>query len=260
LEWAPYKVPIFLQFLPLGGGTAPITLAGTVLEANAEFLGNMTLYQMAEPGWPIIWALAGGSIDMRSGRWVFGPEGTLMTLALIEMAKYYGVPSNSWGHCSTEAKDIGFQSGVEGMIPGLLAGLAGVDNMWGPADMDGATLIDLAYVMLATEAIHQTKRLLEGMNTSEGYFLYDVITNMGFQGEYLSDPSTKKYFREEHLLPEIFQRQSYESWEKQGLSEEDIALNRVKEILDSHEPEPLPEDVNKELDRIISAAEKELLS
>jgi len=256
LEWAPYKVPIFLQFLPLGGGTSPITLAGTVLEANAEFLGNMTLYQLAEPGWPTIWALAGGSIDMRSGRWVFGPEGTLMTLALIEMAKYYGVPSNSWGHSSTEAKAIGFQSGVEGTIPGLLAGLAGVDNMWGPADMDGATLIDLAFVMLATETIHQTKRFLQGMNTTQEYFLSDVIAQMGFLGEYLSDPSTKKYFREEHLLPRLFKRQSYESWEAQGVTEEDIAIAKVKEILEKHEPDPLPDDVNKELDRILSAAEK----
>ena len=224
LEWAAYKVPIFLQFLPLGGGTAPITLAGTVLEANTEFLGNMTLYQLAEPGWPIIWALAGGSVDMRSGRWAFGPEGVLMTVALIEMAKFYGVPSNSWGHCSTEAKAIGFQSGVEGMMPGLMAALAGVDNMWGPADLDGATMVDPAYIILATEAIHQTRRLLQGMNTDEEYFLYDVITKMGFQGEYLSDPSTKKYFREEHLLPKLFPRQSYESWEMRGESEEDIAL------------------------------------
>ena len=258
LAWAPYKVPIFLQFLPLGGGTAPITLAGTVLEANAEFLGNMTLYQLAEPGWPILWALAAGSIDMRSGRWVFGPEGVLMTLALIEMSKYYGVPSNSWGHCSTEAKEIGFQAGLEGTLPGLVAALAGVDNMWGPADLDGATLIDLPFVILATQVMRQTGRMVQGMALDDEHFLFDVIANMRFQGEYLGDPSTKKYFRREHLMPDLFPRESYEAWEAQGQTEEEIAMARVNKILSTHEPDPLPDDVNKELDRIMAAAEKAL--
>ncbi len=259
LSWAPYKVPIFLQFLPLGGGTAPITLAGTVLQANAEFLGNIVLYQVAQPGWPIIWALAAGSVDMRSGRWAFGPEGALMTVALIDMAKHYGVPCNTWGHSSTEAKAIGFQSGIEGVMPGLLAALAGADNLWGPADMDGANMVDLAYVLLSTEPIRQTARLLKGMEVNEEHLLFDVIAKMRFAGEYLADPSTKKYFRNEHLLPKIFPRESYEAWEARGQSEEQMAIEHVKEILNTHEPEPLPEDVVREIDRIYAKAEEALV-
>ncbi len=259
LSWAPYKVPIFLQFLPLGGGTAPITLAGTVLQANAEFLGNIVLYQIAQPGWPIIWALAAGSVDMRSGRWAFGPEGALMTVALIDMAKHYGVPCNTWGHSSTEAKAIGFQSGIEGVMPGLLAALAGADNLWGPADMDGANMVDLAYVLLSTEPIRQTARLLKGMEVNEEHLLFDVIAKMRFAGEYLADPSTKKYFRNEHLLPKIFPRESYEAWEARGQSEEQMAIEHVKEILNTHEPGPLPEDVVREIDRIYAKAEKALV-
>lgn len=259
LSWAPYQVPIFLQFLPLGGGTAPVTLAGTVLQANAEFLGNIVLYQVAQPGWPIIWALAAGSVDMRSGRWAFGPEGALMMVALIDMAKHYGVPCNTWGHGSAEAKAIGFQSGIEGVMPGLLAALAGADNLWGPADMDGANMVDLAYVLLSTEPIRQTTRLLKGMELNEDHFLFDVLAKMRFEGEFLADPSTKKYFRQEHLLPKIFPRESYEAWEKRGQREEEMAIERVNEILVTHEPQPLPEDVSAEIDRIYARAEEDLV-
>jgi trimethylamine--corrinoid protein Co-methyltransferase len=259
LSWAPYRLPIFLQFLPLAGGSAPITLAGTVLQANAEFLGNIVLYQVAQPGWPIIWALAAGSVDMRSGRWAFGPEGALMMVALIDMAKHYGVPCNTWGHSSTEAKAIGFQSGIEGVMPGLLAALAGADNLWGPADMDGANMVDLAYVMLSTEMIRQTDRLLRGMDINDEHFLLEVITKLRFDGEYLADPSTKKYFRDEHLLPKLFPRESYEAWEARGQSEEEMAIEKVREILRSHEPDPLPEDVVREIDRIYASAEKALV-
>jgi trimethylamine--corrinoid protein Co-methyltransferase len=100
LSWSPYQIPIFLQFLPLAGATSPVTLAGTVLQANAEFLGNITLYQLAEPGWPILWAASAGTMDMTSGRWGMGPEGALMTLALIDMAKHYKVPVNAMGTSS----------------------------------------------------------------------------------------------------------------------------------------------------------------
>lgn len=258
LAWAPYRIPIFLQFLPLAGGTSPVTLAGTVLLANAEFLGNMTLYQVAEPGWPILWAASAGTLDMRSGRWGMGPEGGLMTVALIEMAKFYGVPVNAMGTSAYDAKAIGFQSGIECMLGALLPVLAGADNMWGPGDFDGATLVDLPFVILAAEAARQIDYLAEGTGFDDEQFLFDAIAEMGFQGEYLSHPSTKRLFRREHLLPDLFPRESYEAWEAKGLGEEAMAIARVKEILSKHRPEPLPEDVGRELDDIYARATRAL--
>jgi trimethylamine--corrinoid protein Co-methyltransferase len=259
LSWSPYQIPIFLQFLPLAGATSPVTLAGTVLQANAEFLGNITLYQLAEPGWPILWAASAGTMDMTSGRWGMGPEGALMTLALIDMAKHYKVPVNAMGTSSGDAKAIGFQSGMDTVFNSLLPILAGVDNLWGPADFDGATLVDLPYILLAAEALRQIGRLMEGINTDQDRFLFDVIKRMGYQGEYLGDPSTKKYFREEHLLPDLFPRESYEAWEARSQSEEEIAIEKVKEILSTHEPEPLPDEVIREIDRIYASAEEALV-
>jgi trimethylamine--corrinoid protein Co-methyltransferase len=259
LSWSPYQIPIFLQFLPLAGATSPVTLAGTVLQANAEFLGNITLYQLAEPGWPILWAASAGTMDMTSGRWGMGPEGALMTLALIDMAKHYKVPVNAMGTSSGDAKAIGFQSGMDTVFNSLLPILAGVDNLWGPADFDGATLVDLPYILLAAEALRQIGRLIEGINLDQERFLFDVIEKMGYQGEYLGDPSTKKFFREEHLLPDLFPRESYEAWEARGQSEEEIAIERVKEILSTHEPEPLPDEVIREIDRIYASAEEALV-
>ena len=258
LEFTPYKPPIFLQFLPLAGATSPMTLAGTVLEENTAFLGNMTLYQIIQPGWPILWAAAAGVMDMRSGRYVGGPEALLMTLALDEMAKFYNVPVNNFASSSSEAFGIGFQNGLE-MTMGLVTQvLAGVDNFWWPSDLDGFNLMDLADVVLGREVIRQVKRLREGFTLDDEHFLFDVIKEMGFKGEYLGDPSTKKYFRQEHLLPDLFLRESYEAWEAKGLLEREMAVARVKEILAAHQPVQVHRDVKKELDRIMSAAEKQL--
>jgi trimethylamine--corrinoid protein Co-methyltransferase len=82
---------------------------------------------------------------------------------------------------------------------------------------------------------------------------------MGFRGEYLSHPSTKKYFRQEHLLPDIFPRESYEAWRARGQREEERAIERVVEILKGHEPVPLQDEIEGELERILIEAEKLLL-
>jgi trimethylamine--corrinoid protein Co-methyltransferase len=218
----------------------------------------MALYQMAEPGWPVLWAASAGTLDMTSGRWGMGAEGALMTLALIEMAKYYNVPVNAMGTGAYDAKAIGFQSGMELMISGLIPALAGADNMWGPADLDGATLVDLPFIVLAAEAVRQIERLMEGMTLDEEHFLFEAIAEMRFLGEYLGHPSTKRYFRQEHLLPDLFPRESYEAWESRNQSEEQLAIERVKMILDTHEPKPLPGEIRRELDRIMEAARRAL--
>lgn len=81
---------------------------------------------------------------------------------------------------------------------------------------------------------------------------------MGFRADYLADPSTKKYFRQEHLLPKLYPRESYETWRARGQSEEQMALAKVKEILRIHRPEPLPPEVCKGIETIMTAAEKAL--
>jgi trimethylamine--corrinoid protein Co-methyltransferase len=260
LSFAPYQVPIFLQFLPLAGATSPASLAGTVLQENAEFLGNMTLFQLASPGWPIIWASAAGVLDMRSGRWSEGPEHSIMQVALIEMARFYGVPSNAFGIASAiDAKAIGFQSGMETMMAGLVAGLAGVDNMWGPADLDGSSLVDLPFILLVNEGVRQLNRLLEGMRVDGEHLLLKAIMEMRFRGDYLAHPSTKRFFRKEHLLPDLLPRESYEAWGARGQTEEELAISRVREILEAFEPTPLPPEVEKEMDRVMEAAYRQLV-
>jgi trimethylamine--corrinoid protein Co-methyltransferase len=259
LEWAPYMIPISMGAMPLAGATSPATLAGTVLQCNAEFLGNTVFYQLAQPGWPIQWSPMPATLDMRTGRTALGPEAALMSIAMIEMAQYYNVPSTALDICAVDAKNLGFQSGMETIFMGLISALSGVNNLWGPADLDGYTMVDLAHVYLSLESVRQINRLREGICFDDEHLLIDVIKEMGFQGEYLGHPTTKKFFKEEHLLPDIFPRESYEAWQARGQREEDRAIQRVNQILKEHEPIPLPEEIDRELEQIMVQASKQLL-
>jgi trimethylamine--corrinoid protein Co-methyltransferase len=53
---------------------------------------------------------------------------------------------------------------------------------------------------------------------------------------------------------------SFETWEKKGSkSIDEVAREKVKEILATHKVEPIPEDVEKEISRVLKRAESELL-
>jgi trimethylamine--corrinoid protein Co-methyltransferase len=258
LEWAQYKVPLGFGTMPMAGATSPASLAGTVLLANTEFLGNIALYQLAQPGWPICWTVMPATLDMRSGLLAVGVEAAMMSVALIEMAQFYAVPCEAMHICAVDAKSIGFQSGMESIFVGLINALAGADGLWGPADMDCYSMVDPAFLYLSIEALRQINRILEGICLDEERFLFEAISELSFTGDYLAHPSTKRYFRQEHVRPEIFPRESYEAWERRGWSEETLAVDLVKEILSGQEPPRLPEHVSKELDRILLAARKAL--
>ncbi len=259
LALSELQVPILLYYMPLAGSTAPVTLVGTLLEMTANMLSSIVLYQLAQPGWPIIWGAGPGKLEMHSGRFGAGAEAVLISIGQVEMANFYNLPTISGWIGSYESKQIDFQSGMDafyGLVPVVLAG---ADAIWGPGDLDGSNLVDLPFMYLGIEVVRQLKRLLEGINFEEERFLTDVIAEMRFQGDYLAEPSTKKYFRQEHLLPKIFPRESYEAWENRGETEGEMALAEVKKMLKAPKPEYVSEEVAKEIERIMTAAENALL-
>ena len=176
------------QFLPLAGGTAPVTLEATILQENASFLGNMAFYQLVSPGWPMIWGATAGLMDMRTGRWSGRSESVLMSLALTEMAKtVYQLPASTFGQCSINARGADFEGGIDAIFSDSILGLAGVDNIWGPADLDGATLVDLDYVVLTTESIRTARRLRRGLTIDAEHLMTDLILEQGFEVLVVSD-------------------------------------------------------------------------
>ncbi|MGB0049817.1 MAG: trimethylamine methyltransferase family protein, partial [Terriglobales bacterium] len=67
IDLARAGVPAEIVSMPLAGGTAPVTLAGSVTQHAAEALAGITLHQLAQPGSPIVWGGAPAIFDMRTG-------------------------------------------------------------------------------------------------------------------------------------------------------------------------------------------------
>ena len=97
----------------MAGATGPISLAGNVSLACAEFLGLNVYAQMVRPGTPVIFGFASTVSDMRNMQVSNANPGFVKEAKYgALMAKRYGVPCRSGGGMS-DASGLTAQAGVE---------------------------------------------------------------------------------------------------------------------------------------------------
>jgi len=259
IELGRAGIPVVIMPMPTVGGTGPATLAGTVVVNNAEFLGGLVIQEFASPGAPVVYAAAVGTIDFKTGSNMPSPESSLMHLGLNQVAHYYGLPSEIGVTGGTTAKVLDAQAGYERARTILAHIPTTPDIALGMGGLEGARMTSAEALVIDNELIDYALRFAEGFEVNEESMAVDIIDKVGPGGIYLGEKHTVEHFRE-RWMSRLSDISSYESWEKEGGKRiDEVARERVKEILATHEVTPLPEDVEKEIGRILKRAEAELL-
>jgi trimethylamine--corrinoid protein Co-methyltransferase len=247
-----WDIPLAVMPMPLMGATAPGSLIATAVVGNCEVLAMLCLLQAAAPGTPFIYAPALAVIDPRSGRYGAGAiEHSLLGAAVTEMGRYYGLPVEASG-MGTDHHVPGIQPSYERAAGGMLPALSWPDILVGPGLLGGSMILCLEQLLIDAEVFRMCKRARRGIDVSDDKWLEDVIQRVGPGGGFLDDRSTVQGMRGgEWYLPQIGLHDTFEAWEasgRPGLMEE--MRQKVDGILATHEPLPLDEDAERELDRI----------
>jgi len=94
IEAARGGVPCEVLSMAMAGGSAPVTLAGTLVTHNAEVLAGITLNQLTEPGSKVIYGSSTTAMDLRLAAASVGtPEMALISAGVAQLAKQYRLPS-----------------------------------------------------------------------------------------------------------------------------------------------------------------------
>ena len=253
------RVPMTVFSLALSGATAPVTLAGTIVQTNCDVLSAFVLFQLIEPGCPLIYVGDSAIMDMRSATYATaGPEAVLINLGLTEMGKHYGLPVLTTGFTS-DAKELCMQSGLDGGLMAAMAHLNGADLVTGMGMLDSAQMLYLPKLILDAEVMRECRRLMQGVDLDEEHLLTDLIDEIGPGGHYLKAKVTKTMLRAgEHWQPSIFTRGAYEAWVSAPVSEYDRAVGILEDILAGHRPKALPSGAEEKISAILAAAAEEL--
>lgn len=248
-------IPIGASPGPIGGATSPVTLAGTLTQANAEFLGALTLCQVVQPGIPVIYTQWTRSLDMAQGSVAMGgPEFSLLRIATAEMARYYRLPSRGGG-LMTDSKAADAQMGAEKLLNCLMASLAGLNVVAGVGQTDFINTVRPDQMFIDNEIISLVRRMSRGIDINADTLAVEVIEEVGPAGNFLAVDHTVAHFRDELWFPRLFDRKVWSVWEEAGAL--DIAARAGQKVIDyGWEVPPLDEAVSKEIWAVVSEADR----
>ena len=250
LRWAEHRVPITLLSMAMGGASAPVTLLGELVVINLELLAWIVVLQILYPGTPLLYGSVSSVLDMRTGILPLGaPERGMINSGAAIMARFYGIPSMCGG-LSTDAKDVDVQAGFEKAVTAFPLLMEGASIIYGVGAVDAGSAISISQMVMDNELIGGLRRMMEGIT------LHDLDEEVALikanipRGNFLKEKHTRRNFRR-HWLPELLNREAYETWSVAKEQVDEKSRQKAKDILVSHQPPRLPAEVEAEIERIL---------
>lgn len=254
LVLAEAGVPVGFLAMPTLGTTGPATLAGSFVVGDAEIISAIVLMQLAAPGAPVFHSMMHAWADPRSGGYISYNLDSSGRYAPIEMAHHWGIPALA-GAYGTDARVAGsWQSAGEVALDPFLLALAGAEIATGIGLARTYTLLFPEQIILDDDLYHRARYQLRRMQVDHDTLAVDTIRAVGPGGHFLAQKHTRKYMRE------ALRRSVAHQLDPAGdyLDPQEYARQKVEWILNNYQPEPLEEAKQRELARLLEAADLEI--
>jgi trimethylamine--corrinoid protein Co-methyltransferase len=234
-------------YIPLGGG--PHSVAGNTAYEYAGVLLGIVLAQLvregsqvAVPGWggglPNLKTMA-GSYCMADGQGV-----------ALAMGHYYDLPTFGMAGC-TDSKILDAQTGSEVAFNLVLQTLEGGNIIHDLGFMDSGLQGSLPLMAICNDWVQWIRHATRGVDVSQEAMALDVVREVGPSGDYLSHPHTLAHCRD-GCYPRLVDMSTHARWVERGeLDMAQRAAKLVEQILEEHEVEPLPPDIQRDVHAVV---------
>ena len=130
--------------------------------------------------------------------------------------------------------------------------------IYGLGMIESGMTIDYGQLVMDNEFAKMIKYLLRGIPVNDETLAVDVIREVGIGKDFLSHDHTYDHMRSQSE-PKLISRGMREDWEATGSTDlYQRAREEARHILETHKPDPLPDDVLTTLRSIVEEAEEEL--
>lgn len=246
--FAEHGLPVYPTIVPNAGLTSPMSMAGTLIQGNAEFLSALMLMQMTREGTPTIYATLGTVADMRSGAYTSGAiECGMLHMAFAQMARYYNLPAGGYVGL-TNAKLNDAQSGYETGMSGIAGLLGGMDMFNIGGLIDALKTFDFGKAVIDDEIAQMMKRMKRGISFSDDDLGIDLIKGIGPGGSFITAKHTTSRMKTEAVMTRIADRDARSIWEKKGATDTHTkAMVKAREIMTKNTAPLIPPEVDSAL-------------
>ncbi len=111
-------------------------------------------------------------------------------------------------------------------------------------------------LVIDDEIAAMVKRVVYGIDCDDTLMGVDLIKKIGVGGHFLAEKHTLDYLRSEQIQSRVIDRRVREEWVDAGSKSMIQSANETaKQLIKTHEPDPLPGKMADELRRIVASAE-----
>ncbi|MCJ7806484.1 MAG: trimethylamine methyltransferase family protein [Clostridia bacterium] len=259
IEGARSGLPLTMLPCPTRGLTAPLTLAGGLVQQNAEQLAFLTLARLINRHTPLVYTCRMAAANMRTG-FVGGkdPDLGFSGACVAQIARHYGLPSGVYG-MDTGSVLPDLQSGYERAINCLYPVLARATFVSGMGLLNGGLLASAEQLVIDDEIYGMITHRQDGLEVNEETSGAAVIKAVMEGGNFLAQEHTRDFMRKGELYQGKLGNDSpFEEWRAAGSKTvRDAAKEKMEQIIARHPGRFLDESVCREIDSILLQARQE---
>uniref|UniRef100_UPI003BAC350A trimethylamine methyltransferase family protein n=1 Tax=Stappia sp. TaxID=1870903 RepID=UPI003BAC350A len=248
IEMARRGQPIVLTPFTLAGAMAPVTVAGALVQQNAEALAGLAFAQMVAPGAPVVYGGFTSNVDMKSGAPAFGtPEGMKAALVGGQLARRYRLPYRSSAVCAANSPDAqGAWETVFSLWGALMGGANYVKHAAGW--LEGGLTASFEKFVMDVDLLQMLDAFMEPLDTSPEALAVDAIRDVGPGGHFFGTAHTQARYKTAFYAPLISDWRNFESWTEAGSpSAFDKAQGVLAQALGEYETPPMDPAIAEEL-------------
>ena len=254
-------LPTVMLPAPLVGFTAPMTMAGGLVQQNASMLAFTAIASLINPATPLVYGARLAFANMRTGNSIWGLPNVGMAGAYsVQIADYYGFVSDIYGlSCSSCTHDA--QTGYEKMSSGLLPLMAGANMISGLGSLASLTVASHEQLVIDNEIMGIMRRIIQGIKIDKDTLAVDVIAVAAEDQPYLLQEHTLRHLRKDEVfIPDLGFNGMWDQWKDQGgLDIRQKAEHKAHQLLGFTPKDLQPSGTKEIFDSIISEAQTELV-
>ncbi len=246
---------IIVEIVPvlMIGLAVPVTTVGALVMQTAEVLSGVVFTQLIKPGSPVIFGGAPGAFHMQlMSAPMTGVEALQLYCGYAQICQHLKIPSQAYMGLG-DGKFNDPQAGAETASGAYLAALSRINQVAGAGMLDFVNCFSLEKLVFDDEICGHVNHFIRDIEIKEDLPIKPFIDEVLTEQQICTMEHTLEYWPKELYMPgPMVDRTSWQQWEQFGSNTwQDRARNMIQEALDNYNEEPIEENLDQELRKIM---------
>ncbi len=259
IEFSMMNQAVLVTPFTLLGAMAPTTMAGALVQQNAEALACIALSQIVRQGSPNVYGSFSSNVDMKTGAPAFGtPEYVRTTLASAQLARRYSLPFRASGSNASNAPDE--QATYETCMSVWAAVMAHTNLLLhGGGWLEGGLVASFEKLIIDAEILQLISESLKPIPVNRDTLAVEAIAEVPPGGHFFGSSHTMERYEDVFYEPLLSDWRNFETWRDDGAQHTAQRANRIwKSLLNEYQAPSLDESTAEELERYIAQRKDEI--